>query len=132
MGVRKTAFWGGQTIFLTGQKAISTLFIPKFLLKLVILGLKLHKCQFPGPGKCLVLPLGADAHVRDLKNWLATRPITLLIRRICSFEIPIQKFNFIQYTKLHKKTAYEGPHVFPKVFLHTSIKLQCILIFIFG
>ena len=57
MGVRRAFFWGGQTIFWTGQKAISTLFIPK----LVILYLKFHKCQIPGPGKSLVLPIGADA-----------------------------------------------------------------------
>ena len=56
-----------RTVFLgwanyTGQEAISTLFIPKFLLKLTILYLKFHKCQIPGPGKCHVLPIGADAH----------------------------------------------------------------------
>ena len=55
-------FWGGQTIFWTGQKAISTLSIPKFLFKLDILYLKSQKCQIPEPGKCLVLPFGADAH----------------------------------------------------------------------
>ena len=65
MSVRKTVFWGGQTIFWTGKKVISTLFILKFLFKLAILYQKIHKCQIPGPGKCLVLPIGADAHVRD-------------------------------------------------------------------
>ena len=62
MGVRRTVFLGGQTLFWTGQKAISTLFIPKFY-KLAILCLKFHKCQIPGPGKCLVMPIGADALV---------------------------------------------------------------------
>ena len=72
MGVRRTVFWGGQTILWTGQKAILTLFIPKFLFKLAIVSLKLHKCQIPGPGKYLVLPIGADAHAYLLfiwKNW---------------------------------------------------------------
>ena len=43
MGVRRTVFWGGQSIPWTGQKAISTLSIPK----LAFLYLKFHKCQIP-------------------------------------------------------------------------------------
>ena len=62
MGVRRTVFWGGQTIFWTGQKAISTLLIPKFVFKLAIMYLKFDKFQIPGPGKCLVLSIGGDAH----------------------------------------------------------------------
>ena len=62
MGVRRTVFLGGL-IFWTGQKAILTLFILKFLFKLAILYLKFHKCQIPRPAKCLVLPIGADTHV---------------------------------------------------------------------
>ena len=62
MGVGRTVFCGGQTIFWTGQKAISTLLICKFLFNLTILYQKFHKCQIPGLGKCLVLPIGVDTH----------------------------------------------------------------------
>ena len=64
MGVRRTDFRGGQTIFWTGQKAISTLNY-QILFKLANMYLKFNKCQIPGPGKCLVLPIGADAHGPD-------------------------------------------------------------------
>ena len=65
MGVRRTVFWGGHTILWTGQKAISTLSIPKFLFNLAIVCLKFHKCQNLGPGKCIVLPIDPDAHDDD-------------------------------------------------------------------
>ena len=46
-------------------------FMVKFLSKLAILYLKFQKCQFPGPGKCQVLPIGADAHVlKKSKNFI--------------------------------------------------------------
>ena len=61
MGVRGSVFRGGQTIFWTGQKTISTPSTPKFLLKLADLYLKFHKSQIPGPAKCS-LPIGVDAH----------------------------------------------------------------------
>ena len=70
MGVRRTVFWGGQTIFWTGQKAISTLLVHKYVFKLAIVYLKF---QIPGPGKCLVLPIGGDTHSFPycrLKIWL--------------------------------------------------------------
>ena len=60
--VRRKVFLGGQTIFWTGQNTISTLIISNFQFKAAILYLKFHKCQIPGPGKSLVLPIGADAH----------------------------------------------------------------------
>ena len=64
MGVLRTVFRGGKTIFWSRQKAISALFIAKFLFKLAILYLKFHKCQIPGPGKRQVLPISADAHAQ--------------------------------------------------------------------
>ena len=62
MGVRRTVFLEWANYILDLAKALSTLSIPEFLFKLAILNLKFHKCRVPGPGKCLVLPIGADAH----------------------------------------------------------------------
>ena len=62
MGVRKIVFSGWQTIFWTGQKTIFCTLIPKFVIKFAVWCLKFHKCQISGPGKCLVLPIGADSH----------------------------------------------------------------------
>ena len=59
------------------KKAISALFIPKLLFKLSILYLKFHKCQIPGPGMCLVLPIGADAHAS------VTQPVCRGIFQVC-------------------------------------------------
>ena len=71
-------FWGGETIFWAGHNTISTLFILNFQFKLAILYLKFQKCQIPGPGKCLLLPIGADAHDSDF-----TFAILLLTIIIC-------------------------------------------------
>ena len=89
MGICRRVFKGGQTIFWARQKAISTLFIPKFLFKLAILYLKFHNCQIPGPVKCLFLPIGADAHtcIWTLKH--ATYLITVFITQVTIYQLPI-------------------------------------------
>ena len=52
-----------QNSFLGWAKGYFNTFHSQILLKLAILFLKFHKCQLPGLGKCLVLPIGGDAHV---------------------------------------------------------------------
>ena len=60
-----------QNSFLDRAKGYFNIFITKLLFKLAILYLKFHKCQIPGPGNCLVLPIGADADGNfDHINWM--------------------------------------------------------------
>ena len=62
MSVRETVFLRLANYILDRVKGYFNTFHSQILFKLAILYLKFHKCQILRLGKCLVLPIGADAH----------------------------------------------------------------------
>ena len=64
-----------QHSFLGWAKYHFNAFHSQFQIQISYFDLKFHKCQISGPGKCQVLPIGADTHVwcgifEILFNWI--------------------------------------------------------------
>ena len=61
-GRSQNGFLGWANHALDRAKDFFCSFHPEILIQICYFVLKYHKCPVPGPGKYLVLPIGADAH----------------------------------------------------------------------
>ena len=64
----KNSFLGWANFIWDRAKGYFNTFHSQVFIQISYFVPKFHKCQIPGPGKCPVMPIGADAHETSYKS----------------------------------------------------------------